>query len=450
MLRISLIVLTSVSLSLAAGFFSSGQLLAQSSGSKAKPGPARLAVKKTAGKLAQGKTAVANPQANAAASGSLPQTGGSLPQAKVNQAEAAINWTPLLVKQSVSPQLFQGSDEKFNLVYEIALDSWAKGPVTMTELQIVDADKKLVKSLKGPDLQGVLVQIDGSKGTVIKPGASGVIYVNLTFDDESSAPAKLQHRLLYETKGVDGKVRSFVTETQPQAVDMRPPLVIGSPLRGGKWCAFGGYCGVVGHRRTLFAIDNRLFSAQRYAIDWLRLDDEGYSSRGPACKDNPAYGQEVYAVEDAIVYGVKQGFEDQPLGKPGGDERLSFPGGNSITLDLGNGYYGFYAHLKPDSIKVKTGDRVKRGQVIALLGNSGNSTGPHLHFHVTDDPHVLGSNGVPYVFEEFKLLGEIPDLNKFFQNDAASKKNPVSESKFEGVHKKQLVKEGHIVSFDKP
>ena len=74
-------------------------------------------------------------------------------------------------------------------------------------------------------------------------------------------------------------------------------------------------------------------------------------------------------------------------------------GGNHIVLDLGGGRYAFYAHLQPGSLKVKVGDRVTRGQVIGLVGNSGNSTEPHLHFHISDGVSPLGSEGLPYVLD---------------------------------------------------
>ena len=81
--------------------------------------------------------------------------------------------------------------------------------------------------------------------------------------------------------------------------------------------------------------------------------------------------------------------------------------GNYIIIDLGNGYFSFYAHLQPHSIRVKKGDRVSRGQVIALLGNSGNSDSPHLHFHITDGNSPLGAEGVPYVLDAFEVLGTL-------------------------------------------
>jgi murein DD-endopeptidase MepM/ murein hydrolase activator NlpD len=84
--------------------------------------------------------------------------------------------------------------------------------------------------------------------------------------------------------------------------------------------------------------------------------------------------------------------------------------GNYIALDLGGGRFAFYEHLKPGSLQVKAGQRVKRGQVIGALGFTGDSTGPHLHFHVADANSPLGAEGVPFVFERFEVLGSYPDI----------------------------------------
>ena len=80
-------------------------------------------------------------------------------------------------------------------------------------------------------------------------------------------------------------------------------------------------------------------------------------------------------------------------------------GGNQVVLDLGAGQYAFYAHLQPGSIRVRQGERVRKGQVLALLGNSGNSTAPHLHFQVSDAPVLLGGEGLPYVIDRFERNG---------------------------------------------
>jgi murein DD-endopeptidase MepM/ murein hydrolase activator NlpD len=83
--------------------------------------------------------------------------------------------------------------------------------------------------------------------------------------------------------------------------------------------------------------------------------------------------------------------------------------GNHVVLDIGDGFFAFYAHMKPGSVRVRVGQKVRAGAVLGLLGNSGNSSAPHLHFHVMDGPSVLGSEGVPHVLRRFKLAGKIPD-----------------------------------------
>lgn len=76
-----------------------------------------------------------------------------------------------------------------------------------------------------------------------------------------------------------------------------------------------------------------------------------------------------------------------------------------MTLDLGNGRYAIYLHMQPGKIRVKVGDKVRRGEVLGLVGNSGNSDGPHLHFQICDANSPLGSEGLPFVFESFEKLG---------------------------------------------
>jgi murein DD-endopeptidase MepM/ murein hydrolase activator NlpD len=74
-------------------------------------------------------------------------------------------------------------------------------------------------------------------------------------------------------------------------------------------------------------------------------------------------------------------------------------GGNCVVIDHGNGEWSFLAHMKRGSVKVKKGDRVVQGQVVGQLGNSGATTGPHLHYHLMDGPKILLSDGLPARFE---------------------------------------------------
>ena len=113
------------------------------------------------------------------------------------------------------------------------------------------------------------------------------------------------------------------------------------------------------------------------------------------------------AVADAVVVATKDGI---PENVPGPTSRavpitLETVGGNHVILDLGGGRFAFYAHLQPGSLRVKTGDKVRRGQVVGLVGNSGNSTEPHLHFHISDSNSPLGSEGLPYALHSFEVQG---------------------------------------------
>jgi murein DD-endopeptidase len=94
-------------------------------------------------------------------------------------------------------------------------------------------------------------------------------------------------------------------------------------------------------------------------------------------------------------------------------------GGNYVTLDLGGGRFAFYEHLRPGSIKVKAGQRVRAGDVLAALGASGSvSSGAHLHFHMSDANAPLGAEGIPYVFKRFEVLGAFESLDAFAKGEA--------------------------------
>ena len=76
---------------------------------------------------------------------------------------------------------------------------------------------------------------------------------------------------------------------------------------------------------------------------------------------------------------------------------------------MGNSQYALYAHLKPYSVTLQVGDVVTEGQKLGILGNAGNTTGPHLHFQVMDRPSALKANGLPFVFDCFVLSSTVMD-----------------------------------------
>jgi murein DD-endopeptidase MepM/ murein hydrolase activator NlpD len=82
--------------------------------------------------------------------------------------------------------------------------------------------------------------------------------------------------------------------------------------------------------------------------------------------------------------------------------------GNHIVMDLGGGVWAMYAHLIKGSLLVKPGDRVRKGQKIAELGNTGNSNAPHLHFQLMDSPSLVQADALPYVIDRFTYDGQVP------------------------------------------
>ena len=132
-----------------------------------------------------------------------------------------------------------------------------------------------------------------------------------------------------------------------------------------------------------------------------------------------AYGEEVLAVADGTVIATKDGI---PENVALSDKRavpitLDTITGNLVVVDIGNGRYATFAHLIPKSLRVSVGEKVRRGQVLGLLGNSGNSDAPHLHFHVTDGSSAMGSEGVPYIFESVQHRGSVASLGKLFEDE---------------------------------
>jgi hypothetical protein len=77
---------------------------------------------------------------------------------------------------------------------------------------------------------------------------------------------------------------------------------------------------------------------------------------------------------------------------PGGGSALLFM---DVVVKIAPKRFAFYAHMQPGSLRVKEGDRVRKGQILGLLGNTGNTDAPHLHFHIMDGPSPLQSNGLP-------------------------------------------------------
>jgi hypothetical protein len=209
-------------------------------------------------------------------------------------------------------------------------------------------------------------------------------------------------------------------------VDRRAVVSIGPPLHGDGYVSADSCCDATRHTRAALPVDGRVWLAQRYAVDWEQLDAQGRIYAGPQEKleSYTIFGKPVVAVADAVVASVTDGLPEQTPGKYPTNIPLNEADGNSVILDLGEQHYATYAHMQPGTIRVRVGQRVAAGQLIGLVGNSGNSVAPHLHFQVNDKASSLASNGLPYEIKEFQVTGKSPGTKAF--DEAEEKGTPLA------------------------
>ncbi len=150
-----------------------------------------------------------------------------------------------------------------------------------------------------------------------------------------------------------------------------------------------------------FLDPHKRFIAEAFAYDFVQIGPNGksYQREGKSNADYYAYGKKVLAARDGTVVSLRG---DMAENVPGETTNTASPGGNVVVIDHGNGQFGYYAHLKPFSVAVKAGAHVRAGDVLGEAGNSGDSTEPHLHFHVMNKADVTEADGIPLVFENWK------------------------------------------------
>lgn len=330
-------------------------------------------------------------------------------------------FTPVTVRPlapTTAPVL--GDDGRYHLAYDLLLTNAKAAPALVSRLEIVNAadPTRVLVVLEGEALRSVVRELSlRPTDATLAPGFSKLIFVNVVIEDPGRIPAAIAHRLIGAGAANPGATEatpfSYLT-TPISLVSSRPP-VIESPLRGDRWVAVNGPGQTTGaHRSSVQSVNGSLYNAQRFAIDWVSLDDQGRFVTGDqsVLTNWRCYGEPIHAVADGLVVSALNTLPDQLPGRPPETASLSLEtvDGNHIVQEIGGGLYAFYAHMIPGSVNYKAGDRVKAGDVLGRLGNSGSSSAPHLHLHIMDSPSVLGSDGVPYVLRAFTLTGGIDPI----------------------------------------
>lgn len=187
-------------------------------------------------------------------------------------------------------------------------------------------------------------------------------------------------------------------QVYPSSYDDRPSEIpFRLPLDGPITVGWGGSTPAVNYH--VVAAD------QRWAYDLLvTRDGKTHRGEGLTCEEYYCYGLPVLASADGVVEAVFDGEADAPVGVLGG---FTLAGGNQVVLRVAPGQFLFLCHLKRGSLTVKQGDSVAAGQTLGLVGNSGNTSEPHLHIHLQDSPQPHLGEGIPLYFHNYRADGQL-------------------------------------------
>jgi hypothetical protein len=325
-------------------------------------------------------------------------------------ADAADQWpVPLEVAVPFGPTAVP-SGGRTHLVYEVLLRNFGSESLTVSRIEVFDAeapDAKALETFEGPALDSIVQPIgstsapEGTAGTQLASGASAIVFMWVSLDASAKAPDKLRHRIVTADNSVVGPV-------VPTRTGLR---VLHSPVTGAHWLGADAPSNDPDnhHRRGMLVMDGHLSLDRRFATDWKQVENGTAFSGDKRDKHSyHAYGKPLLAVADARVVAVRDGFPDNVPGHneefhPAVPITLATILGNSVILDIGNGQFAHYYHLQAGSLEVKAGDRVRRGQLVGNIGNSGDAREPHLHFELTTSATPIAGEGLPYVIDRYRV-----------------------------------------------
>jgi hypothetical protein len=345
-----------------------------------------------------------------------------LPFARSAETPNTDEFTPVVASPLSSREIaFPGTDGKQHVVYELVLTNTLPTPATLKRIEVIDPGKPSspIAQYEDTELLSHLRALDNSEATgpEIEFNGTRLFLIDLAFDSRLLVPGQVNHRIGVLAAPMPGHQKR---PSVPLSYTVAPLRLhsdlceIGAPVRGKGWVVVNGCCEVSGvHRSTGLPVNGGIHFAQRFAIDWMRLDSSGHMVNGNASDVHSyaSYDAEVLAVADGTVVATLNNLDDQRPGKLPDPSTITLANvdGNHIVMDLGGDVFAFYAHLKKGSVRVSQGQHVRRGEVLAHLGNTGNTSAPHLHFHLMNNPSVLGASGVPYVIDRFALSGHISE-----------------------------------------
>jgi murein DD-endopeptidase MepM/ murein hydrolase activator NlpD len=322
--------------------------------------------------------------------------------------------TPLLLSVPTPPVPFTGSDGRTHLDYELWLKNFSSAGATIEQVRI-SGDGTRLATLNAAAVARQLQPAGTRKPSGSMPASTqSLLFIDLIIPPGLKTPRDLSNQVTAKFT-IDSTRREFTATLNNTPVNNEAVVEIGPPLRGSSYISADSCCTSSRHRRAALAVDGKVWISQRFAVDWEQLNAQGRIYSGPktAVTSYTIYGKPVLAVANGTVVTA---INDQPNQLPGQFPKGLTPDqadGNAVILDLGRGICAMYAHMRPGSVRVHVGDKVTRGEIIGLVGNSGNTIAPHLHFQVMDGLLSLASNGLPYEIDSFRITGISPSTEAF-------------------------------------
>ena len=333
---------------------------------------------------------------------------------------------PVQIKLHHVPAVISASDGFSYIVYELEITNVDPKSRTLTIQEVVVTDsppgawRSVILGAAGFRhlRQSSSPSTTESDPAVIGPASHAVFFMWLRVDHSAPLPKSIEHTFTFKISGVLGRwsIRCCTAELEGSR------MAISAPLGDGNWAAFNSPSNDSDHRRSLLPVDANLFLGQRFATDWILLDPSGDAAREDGSQNTHffGYGKPVLAVADGTVAAAVDGIPENTPGLLPTKIDYGNMVGNFISLDIGGGRFAGYAHLQPGSMRVKAGQFVHRGDVLGLVGNSGNSDIPHLHFQISDGPSLIESEGLPYLIDHFQSVGSVDSDLHFIPSAAVA------------------------------